>query len=222
LTAALREASVFRPTSFVVGSALLLLISADAAAQIATPFALPATPHPTECGIGPRSQDEIATLLATPVAEVPAAEPTVDGIPADHATTAFAVAIVREALACGNAHGFPGVTALLSDAALVGVIQSSGSPVDALTFQDSASPPPESKHHALIAVRDVVLLEDGRVAATATIEDPEHGSAEHEFALVLAEGAAGADSSDQYLFLIDAIDALHDATGDPETDTPTP
>ena len=199
-----------------------LLNSGDGIAQAATPFTLPATPNPVECGIEPRSEDEITALLATPVAATPAAESEVDGTPADHATTAFAVSIVREALACGNAHGFPGVAALLSDAALVRDVMGSDSPTDALTFSDSASTPTEAQHRVLLEVGDAVLLDDGRVAAIAVIEDPEHGLAERLYTLVLAEGVAGAAGSDQYLFLIDGVRPLDTTAGDPEAGTPAP
>jgi len=213
---------VLRPTPFIVAMAVLLLISVDAIAQTATPFAFPATPDPAECGIEPRSEDEIAALLATPVAATPAAASEVDGIPADHATTAFAVSIMREALACGNAHGFPGVAALLSDTALARDVLGSRSSADALTFSDNASAPTEFEHRALVEVRDVVLLGDGRVAAIAVIEDPEHGLAERLFTLVLAEGVAGTSGSDQYLFLVDGVRALDTTAGDPETGAPAP
>jgi hypothetical protein len=212
---------VLRLTAFIVASTTLLLVSADAVAQTAaTPFALPATPDPVECGIEPRSEDEIAALLATPVTATPAAESEVDRIPADHATTAFAVSIVREALACGNAHGLPGVAALLSDTALARDVLGSESPADALTFSDRASAPTQAEHRALVEVRDAVLLSDGRVAAVAVIKDPEHGLVERVFAVTLAEGVAGAGGSDQYLFIIDGVRALDSATPDPGAGTP--
>ena len=213
---------MLRLTAFIVASAMSLVISSDAIAQTATPFTLPATPDPVECGIEPRSEDEIAALLATPVVPAPATESEVDGIPADHATTAFAVSIVREALACGNAHGFPGVAALLSDAALVRDVLGPESPADALTFGDGASAPTQAQHRALVEVRDPVLLEDGRVAAVAVIEDPQHGLSERLYTFVLAEGVAGAGGSDQYLFLIDGIHALNTTAGDPKAGTPAP
>jgi hypothetical protein len=213
---------VLRPTPFIVAMVVLLLISIDGIAQTATPFTLPATPNPIECGIEPRSEDEIAALLATPMAAIPAAESELDGIPTDHATTAFAVSIVREALACGNAHGFPGVAALLSDTALVRDVLGSQSSADLLTFSDSASSPAQAEHRALVEVRDTVHLDDGRVAAVAVIEDPEHGLAERLYTLVLAEGVAGAGGSGQYLFLIDEVRALGTTSGNPDAGTPMP
>ena len=213
---------MLRLTAFIVASAIVLLISGDAVAQTATPFALPATPNPVECGIEPRAEDEIAALRATPVTATPAAESEVAGIPADHATTAFAVSTVREALACGNAHGLPGVAALLSDTALARDVLGSESPADALTFSASASAPTQAQHRALVEVRDVVLLSDGRVAAVAVIEDPEHGLVERVFTVTLAEGVAGAGGSDQYLFIIDGVRALDSATPVAGAGTPAP
>jgi hypothetical protein len=209
-------------TAFLATTAAVLLSSVDAFAQPATPFALPATPDPVECGIEPRTKDDIAALLATPVAAAETSESVVGGIPADRATTAFVVSIVREAVACGNAHGFPGVAALLSDVALVRDVLGSSSSTDALTFADSGSPPLGTEHRALVDVRDVVLLDDGRVTAIAVIVDPEHGLAERLYILVLAEGVSGAGGSGQYLFLIDGVRALDSAPHDPEAGTPAP
>jgi hypothetical protein len=201
---------------------VLIVISADTFAQPATPFALPTTPDPVECGIEPRTEDDIAALLATPVAATATVESVVDGVPADQATTAFVVSIVREALACGNAHGFSGVAALLSDAALVRDVLRSRSPADALTFRDNASAPTEVAYRELVDVRDAVLLDDGRIAAVAVIADPEHGLTERMYSLVLAEGVEGASGSDQYLFLIDEVLAPTSATSDSGTGTPAP
>jgi hypothetical protein len=156
------------------------------------------------------------------MAATAAAEVVVDGIPADHATTAFAVSIVREAVACGNAHGLPGVAALLSDTALARDVFGVEPPVDALTFSDSAATPTRAEHRALVEVRDAVLLSDGRVAAIAVIKDPERGPVERVFAVVLAEGVAGAGGSDQYLFIIDGVRPLDSATPVAEAGTPAP
>ncbi len=213
---------MLRATPFIVATAMLLLISIDTDAQTATRHAFPATPNPVECGIEPLSEDEIAALLASPLAATPAAEPEVDGVAADHATTAFAVSIVREALACGNAHGFRGAAALLSDMALVRDVLGSEPSADALTFGDGASAPTEAEHRALVEVRDAVLLNDGQVAVVVVIEDPEHRLVDRLYTLVLAEGVAGAGGSDQYLFLIDGIRALDTTAGDPEPGTPAP
>jgi len=182
-------------------------IPASVAAQTATLFALPVTPDPAECGIAPRATEDIAAFLidATPVAGGLAGAFSLVGVPADHATTAFALSIVREAIACGNAHGFPGVAALLSDEALARHVLSQGMPAEALTFADISEPPQVSERRALIDVRDVVLRDDGRVGAVVLIEDPARGKVERRYTLVLAEGVAGAEGSDQYLFLIDAV-----------------
>ncbi len=207
----------------VIAVTITLSISTGAAAQTATPFALPATPNPLECGIAPRTTEELEALLATPPVEAPLNDAAVEGVPADTATTAFAVSIMREALACGNAHGFPGVTALISDEALARDVLG-GQQGKALSFDSSAAPPEADERHVLVAVQDVSLLDDGRVGALAVIEGPEHGRIERRFTVVLADHVPGADGSDQYLFLIDRIDALalDRAADDPETGTPAP
>jgi hypothetical protein len=89
-----------------------------------------------------------------------------------------------------------------------------------LGFDVVMAAPVASERRVLVDVRDVSLLDDGRVDAVAVIEDPQHDPNEQRFSVVLAEHVPGAAGSDQYLFLIDRIDALDSEAGGPEAGTP--
>jgi hypothetical protein len=187
---------------------LALALCGVANAQPASPVppgTLPVTPDPVECGIAPREAEGIVDLAATPAATPLSGTPTPDlaaGAPAGPATVAFVNAIVREAIACGNGAGFPGVAALLSDDALARDALAAGA---ALTFAPDAPPPTAEERRALVDLRDVRDEGDGRVAALVVVADPTRSPAETAYALVLAEGAAGTGGSEQYLYLIDAL-----------------
>lgn len=186
---------------------IAVALGGAARAQPASPVppgTLPVTPDPVECGIAPREADEIAELAATPAATPVSGTPAsglAAGAPADPATVAFVNAIVREAIACGNGAGFPGVAALLSDDALAGAAFGGG----ALAFAPDAPPPAAEERRSLVDLRDVRDLGDGRVAALVVVADPARSPAETAYAVVLAEGAAGTGGSEQYLYLIDAL-----------------
>ncbi len=180
---------------------------------VAAQGALPVVPDPAECGIAPRDEVEIAAVAATPSAETATAGASA-GEPADHATAAFALSIVREALACGNAHGFAGATALLSDAALSRDVMGAA-PAAFLTFTAGDAAPATDDRRALLELSEVTIREDGLVGAVALIGDPTHDPAERRFVLVLAEGVAGTGDSGQYLFLIDGVTAAPGGSATP-------
>ena len=180
---------------------------------VAAQGALPVVPDPAECGIAPRDEVEIAAVAATPSAETATAGASA-GEPADHATAAFALSIVREALACGNAHGFAGATALLSDAAL-GRDVLDGEPVAFLTFIAGDAAPASDARRARRELRELVLHRDGRVGAVALLGDPANQPVVRRFVLVLAEGVAGTGDSGQYLFLIDGVTAAPGGSATP-------
>ncbi len=197
-----------RPFALAVALLALVLAIDPAAAQIAPPGTLPVTPDPTECGIAPREPEELiaaATPAATPAVGTPPASPVPAGEAADAATAAFVVAIVREAVACGNAHGFAGTAALLSDAALEGDALAVGAAV--LGFAPGAPAPAADERRALLDVLEVRDLGGGRVGALVTVETAS-GTEASVTSVVLAEGVAGAGGSEQYLYLIDELVAL--------------
>jgi len=205
---------------------LALALCGVARAQPASPVPpgiLPVTPDPVECGIAPREADEIVEIAATPSVTPGIGTPAPDlaaGAPAHRATVAFVNAIVREALACGNGAGFPGVAALLSDDALARDAHAAG---EALTFAPDAPPPAAEERRALIDLRDVRDLGDGRVAALVVVADPTRAPTEVAYAVVLAEGAAGTGGSEQYLYLIDALAPAPSApAATPANATPMP
>ncbi len=171
----------------VVGlTAMLALVPVVARAQ-----SLPATPAAAECVVEPRPISFFEPLVADLLASTPAASPVVtlpvveEGDPAD--AEAEAVALLRQALACVNAGDFPRLAALLTDdgardAVLVGWgasiravsearVRDGGEAYSAREILDIMVGPgsllSESSPGALVAVRVVRELSDGRVVATA-------------------------------------------------------
>lgn len=194
---------MWRLLGLVVAVAVLALLPVGrrVTAQPAPPDTYPVTPDPVECGIAPRTAEEIAPLLAaSPVVEPDPVQPFAipPGDPVDPATEAFVASIVREAVACGNAAGILGAASLLSDAAIAG-----GFDADLLTFGETA--PSETERRSLLAVLDVRDHGDGRLGALAIVADPTRRPAATMVYLVLAEHAAGTGGSDVYFYLIDDV-----------------
>ena len=180
-----------------------LALGGAAGAQGAPPGTLPVTPDPAECGIAPREAEELAELTATPDANAAGGTGTPfvlpPGEPADAPTVAFVNAIVREALACGNASGFLGVAALLTNEALAHHTD------EVLTFAAGAAPPADDERRALLDVIGAREVGNGRLGALVVITDPTRTPATTLTYVVLAEGAEGAGGSEQYLYLIDDL-----------------
>jgi hypothetical protein len=159
--------------SLVAGAAALLLVglAAPAGAQ----EGLPVVPDPAECTVdAPTIDDVLAQVGATPVAELPAEEAITmpaafslpEGEPADAETVDAVTATVREALACINTGNWLSVFAFFSDdySRRFG----EANPISEAEVEMLRTPVPEMPAEAratLQAVREVRVLEDGRVAA---------------------------------------------------------
>jgi hypothetical protein len=176
---------------FVVAVALLGLITpgqiADVGAQDATPAARMGAPDPSECTIEPRPLAYFEQFVGTPTAEQEAAiagamEATPDpafsmpaGEPADEATIAAVVETVWQLGACINAGDFGRYAATFTEDyhqrefARFGPI-----PEEEMAAFTAAtpSPLPEEQRVALLAVVDVRVLADGRVAGLFDVQDP--------------------------------------------------
>ena len=147
-------------------------------AQESTPVAFPMTPDPSECAVEPRSVDDVAAFLATPVAAPasvlgPTAVTIPLGEPADAATVAAVTDTLRTALACFNAGDFLGVLSLVTDDNLrrlqaLGILSPEGL---AFIAAEPVPAPPEQRF-TLLAVTDVSILPDGRVGAFGVQIDP--------------------------------------------------
>lgn len=189
----------------------LIAFAAGGLAQTAPTGVLPATPNPAECGINPRedAQLAVATPGLPPIAS-PAASRTGGSQQADPATTAFAASVLRETIACGNAHGFAGAASLVSDAALARDVLGTGAEV--LGFAAGEPAPKADARRALVAVVEVRDLGDGRLTVTAEIANPSRAPATEIVRVVLAEDAAGTGGSEQYLYLIDGLEPAASVT----------
>ena len=149
--------------------ALLLVVglgaaTAQEATPDATPLALPLVPDPSLCVAPPAARAPYAAVVGTPGPGTPAAPPplgTPAGQPADPATVAAITRTVVEALACANAGDM---------ARLVGFYTEEfwAYGMHPVVYAEMAATPaarPDEQRIALLAVRDVRVEADGRVAA---------------------------------------------------------
>ena len=157
-----------------------------ALAQDATPGVGGEAPDPADCRAEPRDADELIALwyeedaAGTPVAVAPTDEPPLDAVPvplgepADAATAAGVTAAVREVFACFNAGNFGAALALFSDDLVHAFGPEPGeTPEEVRGFVEAApEPPPAGERIRLLAVTDVAVMADGRVAAFVVSEDP--------------------------------------------------
>lgn len=172
-----------------------------AIAQEATPAAdLPVTPDPALCLVEPRPLTFFEQYLGTPSAATPtdegaaAVEGTLDefvppaGEPADPATVAAVTATAVEIVACFNAGDLPRAFALYTDTMIESF--AAGEPLPQEEFDAMAASPVaalDEQRSTVLAVRDVVLLPDGRVGAFADFEF-EDGYRETQYAILVQEG----------------------------------
>lgn len=172
-----REALV----GMALAGSLLLAGMTTVSAQDATPAA-DNVPDPSECTVDQRSVDEIAALLTTPaaatpeeVAGTPEAVALPEGEPTGQEVVSAVEATLREAIACQNAGDIRAAFALYTDDYFREVFPTFGpQPQDDLDFL--ATPAVESidvkLRQALLEVRDVRILSDGRVGAVVVTDNP--------------------------------------------------
>lgn len=166
------------PIALVAALASLVLMGAAVAlAQDATPSvgAYPATIDPAECQVEARSVAEIIALRAAPRAgppqarAVPAAT-TVEipiGEAADAETVAGVTATIREVIACSGAGDFARLLALFSDDLARQIVAPDRLSEEDLQAALETLPEalPAGEQSTLLAITDVMELEDGRVGA---------------------------------------------------------
>ena len=207
----------------VVLLVLLIVVGASGStgvfAQEATPspVTFPVTPDPALCRVAPRPIADFTRFLGasgTPAAEsaTPApSSPTTfvppQGEPADPTTTAAVAATAVEIFACFNAGDFLRATALWTDAFLAQVFLNPP-PTEQEIASIAATPVPRSPEEAdqILALREVVVLPDGRVGSFLDLQFPE--GRETQYGILVREG-------DRYL--LDDVPYVSSAEG-----TPTP
>jgi hypothetical protein len=159
---------------------VFVLLGGNLAAR-AQETTFPVTPDPSECTVTPLTSDELYAVIGTPVSGTPMAGtdgetngpeaspmaftlPT--GTPADEATRAAVTSTLRMVLACFNAGNYLAYLALSTDASMqadFGETPLTEEDAAFLVGTPQASDP--SMWATLVAVRDVILLDDGRVGA---------------------------------------------------------
>jgi hypothetical protein len=153
--------------------AMAVAFAAPVAASAARKDALP----PTPCTVQPRTETEVAALVAAATltpgvdegrdpdgwASSPADLP--QGEAADPETVAAVTAVAREFAGCLNAADFPRWLALMTDRALPEVVEPDGATA---LFEATGTPVPieiSESEIATVRVSDVRVLPDGRVGA---------------------------------------------------------
>ena len=160
---------------------------------------LPVTPVPELCLVEPRPLAFFEQYVGTPEATPSDAgsdefEGSLDaftppeGQPADPETVDAVVATAIEVVACFNAGDLPRAFALYSDNLIEDF--ASADPLPQEEFDVMAATPaaaPEDQRSSILAVRDVVLLDDGRVGGFIDFEF-EDGYRETQYAVLTMEG----------------------------------
>lgn len=138
--------------------------------------ATPRVPQPADCRVEPRDQAEIDEILAAGTATfpLPGGLPVPLGTPADAETREEVDALIRELLSCLNAGDARRGASLFSEN---GVRAFYGPAVETDAAGEQApggtpTPRGEEQQLRLLTVTDVSVLDDGRIAAFAVIDDP--------------------------------------------------
>ncbi|HEV2528401.1 MAG TPA: hypothetical protein VGT61_08150 [Thermomicrobiales bacterium] len=164
-----------RPAMAATGSlAGMLLLSGVVLTPAAAQDAIPTVPAASSCTIAPRETpiwDGIE--IAEPTAPVSVAGPFVppSGDPVDDAIRSAVTATIFQSIACQNAGDLGRMLALFSDDG-VRAFFSGPRGFDAEAVGDAveagATPVSGDRMIELVAIDDIVAIEDGRVAATVT------------------------------------------------------
>jgi ketosteroid isomerase-like protein len=138
---------------------------------------------PEACRVAPRPAAEVfarlglgeGTAAATPAPRTPVPAPPWTA--ADEATAEAVTAVIQEWLACINADDNFRLAALMTDAALVRFFGGALAPDEAIegaraNLAGTPAPRAAEARVRLVAVTDVSMLADGRVAALALINEP--------------------------------------------------
>ncbi len=177
------------------------------AGQGATPAASPVPA--ASCQVEPRIVTDwdgtpAAGIEVPPVStDGPFVPPT--GVPADDETVAAVTATISESVACANAGDFPRLLALASDRFVRALFTGDAAAPEAdvlAAINAPATPLPEEERLTLLAIDAIVLLDDGRVAATVSTHDARYTYADvlyfvNETGRWLIDDSVAIDSSTQ-------------------------
>lgn len=166
--------------AFVCVLALLALGLRTASAQDATPI----SPDAEDCTVETRSIEELRAIIGEPAAEgageaTSAVQATPEGFslpvgtPADEATTAEIVAAVHHLTACHNAGDFLAGFSLLTDEFIQSQIPLSVFDADFIAVMEGTPIAlVEDVQTTILAVREVTVLDEGRVSALYDYNSP--------------------------------------------------
>jgi hypothetical protein len=155
--------SGFVPAALVA----LRLISGETATPVAE-IGLPLAPGPEQCLATPLDPGNLAVPPGTTRPATPPAPPELEGTAMDEAVTHAVEGVIVEVFACLNAGEPLRAYTLYSDAYLRQVLAGQ----DADDLQQLATPAllDEEEWTVIVAIRDIRLLEDGRVYATVVLD----------------------------------------------------
>jgi hypothetical protein len=161
-----------------------------------TPVTFPVTPDPALCRVAPRPIADFTRFLGasgTPAAESATPAPSSattfmppQGKPADPTTAAVAATAV-EIFACYNAGDFLRATALWTDAFAAQVfLNPPPTEEDIANIAATLVPLSPDEADQVLALREVVILPDGRVGAFVDLQFPE--GRETQYGILVREG----------------------------------
>ena len=150
-------------------------------AQDATPEVDLVTPDPAECVVEPRSIENILSYVATPSADgssttlegaTPESTALPEGEPASEEIVAGVTDTVHEIYACLNANSFLQVFALYTDEYVARSVVEEGITEYGIGLLATPIAPQGADERDSFAVRDVQVLDDGRVGAYIVSSNP--------------------------------------------------
>ena len=142
------------------------------------------TPAPSTCQTEPVPIERLAALLATPIASTPLADQVLEGTPPDDDIAHAVEETILEVFACLNAGEPLRAYGLYTDNYLRAILAHETPE----TLRSLATPSPADRDEwtTVLAIRDIRLLDDGRVYATVIL-DPALIPVEKTFGFFLIE-----------------------------------
>lgn len=168
-----------RPTRLALGAtvsgfaALVALGAGPATAQDATPVAPAATPVADACAAEPRPDADFEALIGAPVPATPATFTPATGEPAPADVVAAVTTTIRGTIACFNATDFLRMGGYYTDAGFREDFVDDAEQILNITRRGLRLPPDFAL--SFVELRDVVVLDDGRVGAVVVYDAPGEG-----------------------------------------------
>jgi hypothetical protein len=137
-------------------------------ASAATPVPFPATPTPQACQVDPVALGYLSGLLGTPAAAIPGAEVELQGLPAGRDVIQEIEPVIFEVFACFNAGEPLRAYSHYSDAYLRRIL--AGETPESLSLLATPYPLDQHEWTAIIDIRDIRMLDNGRAYATVILD----------------------------------------------------